>query len=142
MKFRRPQPENLEINLTPLIDCLLFLIIFLMISTTFNKASKLQIVLPEAKGEAAKPSKAKSIEIGVSAAGTYTINGQELAVKDAKNLQSAIEKASDGKRDMQFIIAADGKASHLAVITVMDVAGQMGFVNLSISTRVANEGGQ
>jgi len=139
MKFRRPQPENLEINLTPLIDCLLFLIIFLMISTTFNKASKLQIVLPEAKGDVAKPSKAKSIEVGVSASGVYTINGQELAAKDAKQLQSAIEKISDGKRDMPFIIAADGKASHQAVITVMDVAGQMGFVNLSISTRLASE---
>jgi biopolymer transport protein ExbD len=142
MKFRRPQPESLEINLTPLIDCLLFLIIFLMISTTFNKASKLQIVLPEAKGDAAKPSKSKSIEIGVSAGGIYTINGLELAAKDAKQLQSAIEKASDGKRDMPFIIAADGKATHQSVITVMDVAGQMGFVNLSISTRLSNESTQ
>ncbi|MCB1657031.1 MAG: biopolymer transporter ExbD, partial [Pseudomonadales bacterium] len=117
----------------------LFLVIFLMLSTTFNKASKLQIVLPEAKGDAAKPSKAKSIEIGVSASGAYTINGQELAAKDAKQLQSAIEKLSDGKRDMPFIIAADGKASHQSVITVMDVAGQMGFVNLSISTRLASD---
>ena len=63
MKFRRPQPESLEINLTPLIDCLLFLIIFLMISTTFNKSSKLQIVLPEAKGDAAKPSKANLLRL-------------------------------------------------------------------------------
>jgi biopolymer transport protein ExbD len=139
MKFRRPQADSLEINLTPIIDCLLFLIIFLMISTTFNKSTKLQIVLPEAKGDAAKPAKAKSIEIGVGATGAYTINGQELAAKDAKQLQSAIEQASEGKRDMPFIIAADGKASHQAVITVMDVAGQMGFVNLSISTRLASE---
>ena len=118
---------------------LMFLIIFFIILTTFNKASKLQIVLPEAKGDAAKPSKAKAIEIGVSAGGIYTINGQELVAKEAKQLQSAIEKASDGKRDMPFIIAADGKASHQSVITVMDVAGQMGFVNLSISTRLSNE---
>ena len=95
--------------------------------------------MPEAKGDAAKPSKAKAIEIGVSAGGIYTINGQELVAKEAKQLQSAIEKASDGKRDMPFIIAADGKASHQSVITVMDVAGQMGFVNLSISTRLSNE---
>lgn len=139
MKFRRPQPDSLEINLTPLIDCLLFLVIFLMLSTTFNKSTKLQIVLPEAKGDTAKPTKAQNIEIGVSAAGVYTINGQELAAKDAKQLQSAIEQASEGKRDMPFIIAADGKASHQAVITVMDVAGQMGFVNLSISTRLASD---
>ena len=139
MRRKHVDVQEPEINLTPLIDCLLFLIIFLMISTTFNKASKLQIVLPEAKGDAAKPSKAKAIEIGVSAGGIYTINGQELVAKEAKQLQSAIEKASDGKRDIPFIIAADGKASHQSVITVMDVAGQMGFVNLSISTRLSNE---
>ena len=92
MKFRRPREDSLEINLTPLIDCLLFLIIFLMISTTFNKASKLQIVLPEAHGEAARPNRAKAIEVAVSQAGLYTINGQELAAKDARHLQSAIEK--------------------------------------------------
>ena len=139
MKFRRPREDLLEINLTPLIDCLLFLIIFLMISTTFNKASKLQIVLPEAHGEAARPNRAKAIEVAVSQAGLYTINGQELAAKDARHLQSAIEKASGGRRDMPFVIAADGKASHQAVVTVMDVAGQMGFVNLNISTRISSE---
>lgn len=139
MKFRRPQPENLEINLTPLIDCLLFLIIFLMLSTSFTKASKLQVVLPEAKGDAAKPNRAHAIEIDVSQAGEYTVNGQLLAGKQAQQLQSAIEKASEGKRDMPFIIAADGKATHQSVVMVMDVAGQMGFVNLSISTRLPSE---
>ncbi|HEX5360857.1 MAG TPA: biopolymer transporter ExbD [Fluviicoccus sp.] len=139
MKFRRPREDSLEINLTPLIDCLLFLIIFLMISTTFNKASKLQIVLPEAKGDAARPSRDKTIEIGVSQGGVYTVNGQELAVRDARQLQSAIEKASGGRRDMPFVIAADGKAPHQSVVTVMDVAGQMGFVNLNISTRLRSE---
>lgn len=139
MKFRRPQPDALEINLTPLIDCLLFLIIFLMISTTFNKASKLQIVLPEAKGDAAAANRARSIEVSVSQSGEYTVNGQTLASRQARDLQSLIEKLSEGKRDMPFIIAADGKASHQSVVTIMDVAGQMGFVNLSISTRLASE---
>ncbi|RZU45026.1 biopolymer transport protein ExbD [Fluviicoccus keumensis] len=139
MKFRRPREDSLEINLTPLIDCLLFLIIFLMISTTFNKASKLQIVLPEAKGEASKAPRAKALEIGVSQSGVYTVNGQELAVRDPRQLQSAIEKASGGRRDMPFVIAADGKASHQSVVTVMDIAGQMGFVNLNISTKMRSE---
>lgn len=139
MRFRRPKEDSLEINLTPLIDCLLFLIIFLMISTTFNKAGKLQIVLPEAKGEAAAPQRARALEIGIGAAGGYTINGQELATRDPVNLRSAIEKASGGRRDLPFVIAADGKAPHQAVVTVMDVAGQMGFVNLNISTRMRAE---
>ena len=139
MKFRRPREDSLEINLTPLIDCLLFLIIFLMISTTFNKSGKVQIVLPEAKGEPARTTGGRTIEIGVSQAGNYTVNGQELAVKNAAQLQSAIEKISNGRRDMPFVIAADGKAPHQSVVTVMDVAGQMGFVNLNISTRISSE---
>ncbi len=139
MKFRRPREDSLEINLTPLIDCLLFLIIFLMISTTFNKSGKVQIVLPEAKGEPARTTAGRTIEIGVSQAGNYTVNGQELAVKNAAQLQSAIEKISNGRRDMPFVIAADGKAPHQSVVTVMDVAGQMGFVNLNISTRISSE---
>lgn len=135
MKFRRPAPEALEINLTPLIDCLLFLIIFFMLSTTFTKASKLQISLPEAKGDAAASAPARSIEVSVSATGDYAVNGQVLASKQATSLRSAIEKASEGNHDIPFLIAADGNTPHQSVVTVMDVAGQMGFASLSISTR-------
>lgn len=134
MKFRRSAPDPLEINLTPLIDCLLFLIIFFMLSTTFTKASKLQISLPEAKGDVA-PAAAHTIEVSVSAAGVYAVNGQVLASKQATSLRSAIEKASAGSRDIPFMISADGNTPHQAVVTVMDVAGQMGFQGLSISTR-------
>ncbi len=135
MKFRRSAPDSLEINLTPLIDCLLFLIIFFMLSTTFTKASKLQIALPEAQGESAGPMQSVSIEVSVSAGGEYAVNGQLLASKQATSLRSAIEKVSEGNYKLPFMIAADGNAPHQAVVTVMDVAGQMGFQNLSISTR-------
>ncbi len=135
MKFRRPAQDSLEVNLTPLIDCLLFLIIFFMLSTTFTKASKLQIALPEAKGDAAAPVPARSIEVSVSASGDYAINGQLLASKQAVSLRSAIEKASEGSRDIPFMISADSNTPHQSVVTVMDVAGQMGFQSLSISTR-------
>lgn len=139
MKFRRPAQDSLEINLTPLIDCLLFLIIFFMLSTTFLRPSKLQISLPEAKGEAAAASAAHSVEVDISATGNYAVNGQVLASKQATSLRSAIEKASEGSRDVPFIISADGNTPHQAVVTVMDVAGQMGFQSLSISTRQADE---
>lgn len=134
MKFRRPVEDPLEINLTPLIDCLLFLIIFFMLSTTFLKPSKLQISLPEAKAEAtgAPP---RSVEVAVSASGDYAVNGQLLASKQSTSLRSAIEKASQGSRDVPFVISADGNAPHQAVVTVMDAAGQMGFQSLSIATR-------
>jgi biopolymer transport protein ExbD len=135
VKFRRPAEDNLELNLTPLIDCLLFLIVFFLLSTTFTKSSKLNIALPEAKGEAAAAVPANSIEVSVSATGDYAVNGQVLASKQATSLRSAIEKASEGNHELPFMISADGNSPHQAVVTVMDVAGQMGFQNLSISTR-------
>lgn len=139
MKFRRPAADPLEINLTPLIDCLLFLIIFFMLSTTFTKASKLQISLPEATGETAAPVAGHSIEVSVSAGGDYAVNGMVLASRQATSLRSAIEKVSEGNHDLPFVISADGNTPHQAVVTVMDVAGQMGFQSLSISTRQADD---
>lgn len=139
MKFRRPAQDPLEINLTPLIDCLLFLIIFFMLSTTFLKPSKLQINLPEAGGEAASTS-TRSVEVAISANGSYAVNGQVLATRQASSLRSAIEKATEGNHQVPFLISADGNTPHQAVVTVMDVAGQMGFQSLSIATRQPDEG--
>lgn len=135
MKFRRPAQDSLELNLTPLIDCLLFIIIFLMMTTTFVKAGKLQISLPEATGDAQVLTPPKTLEVSVSASGDYAINGQTLSSRQATALRSAIEQVSEGNREMAFIISADGTAPHQSVVTVMDVAGQMGFKGLSISTR-------
>lgn len=140
MKFRRrARNEQLEMNLTPLIDCLLFLIIFFMMTTTFTKATHLQIKLPQANAEAQTPAGAKSVEVEISAGGDYAVNGQELLNKQPVSLRSAIEKVADGHRDIAFIIAADGQTPHQSVVTVMDVAGQMGFENLSISTRMGGD---
>lgn len=135
MKFRRPAEDTLEINLTPLIDCLLFLIIFFMLSTTFLKPSKLQVSLPESAAQPAASGASRNIEVSISANGSYAVNGQVLASRQATSLRSAIELASAGHHDIPFIISADGNAPHQAVVTVMDVAGQMGFQGLSISTR-------
>lgn len=140
MKFRRrSKTDHLELNLTPLIDCLLFLIIFFLMTTTFTKASKLQIKLPQAKSEAPATAMAKTVEVEISATGDYAINGQQLLNKQAVSLRSAIEKVAEGHRDLPFIIAADGQTPHQSVVTVMDVAGQMGFESLSISTRMAGD---
>lgn len=134
MKFRRAPDDTLDLNLVPLIDCLLFLIVFFMLTTTFTKAGKLQISLPEAKAVAAAQVP-QSIEVSVSATGDFAVNGEVLASKQATSLRSAIEKASEGSRELPFLISADGNTPHQAVVTVMDVAGQMGFQSLSISTR-------
>lgn len=136
MKLRRPSQEPLELNLTPLIDCLLFLIIFFMLSTTFAKTGKLQIQLPQAAAGASKPV-GKALEVAVDSRGHYAINGQVLASAKAQDLRAAIESAAGTQRDQPFVISADGQAPHQAVVTVMDIAGQLGFRSLGIGTRDA-----
>ncbi len=132
MKLRRPQPDQLELNLAPLIDCLLFIVIFFLLSTTFAKTGKLQIQLPEADAqESVTPSKA--IEVAIDAGGQFAVNGQVL--NSSADLSSAILAAAGEDRSLPFIITADGKAPHQAVVTAMNLAGQLGFRNLGIGTQ-------
>jgi len=132
VKLRRPQPDQLELNLAPLIDCLLFIVIFFLLSTTFAKTGKLQIQLPEADAQVSvTPSQA--IDVAIDASGQFAVNGQVLST--SADLSSAVLAAAGDKRDLPFIITADGKAPHQAVVTAMNLAGQLGFRNLGIGTQ-------
>lgn len=132
MKLRRPQPDQLELNLAPLIDCLLFIVIFFLLSTTFAKTGKLQIQLPEADAQVSvTPSQA--IEVAIDAGGQFAVNGQVLS--SSADLSSAVLAVAGENRDLPFIITADGKAPHQAVVTAMNLAGQLGFRNLGIGTQ-------
>ena len=139
MKFKRRQVEDVHINLTPMIDCLLFILVFLLLSTTFNQLSRMNLTLPDAQGVPPKQYEHK-IEVVVDSSGHYSVNGQSLASKEASDLNTAIKQISNERRDLMFIIAADAKAAHQDVIRVMDVAGQLGFVNINISTKVPTRG--
>ena len=134
MNFRAHRREEINVNLTPLIDVVFLLLIFFMVSTTFTKASQLSIDLPEATGN---PSEApqEQIEILVDESGNYRINGKPLIDTHVRTLQAAIYKVSAGDTSMAMIISADAQASHQSVVRAMDAAGQMGFVHLSIATR-------
>lgn len=135
MKFKRAAQDNLELNLTPLIDCLLFLIIFFLLSTTFTKTGKLQIQLPQAN--AAAPSVSKAIDIAVDTQGHYAVNGEPVTDTSEAALRTALLAKVGSKRDMPLVISADGLAPHQAVVTVMDLAAQLGFHQLGIGTRHA-----
>lgn len=82
----------------------------------------------------------QKVEVVVDASGHYSVNGQALSSKEVADLNTAIKQISNDRRDLMFIIAADAKASHQDVIRVMDVAGQLGFVNINISTKVPTRG--
>ena len=139
MKFRRRKVEDIHINLTPLIDCLLFILVILLLTTTFNQQSRINLSLPDAQGVPPKEYKNK-IEVMVDSAGHYAVNGQALSSKESADLSTAIKHAANDNRDLMFVIAADAKATHQDVIRVMDVAGQLGFVNINISTKVPSRG--
>ena len=135
MRFRKPTVEPLEINLTPMIDCLLFLIVFLLLATSLNHFSRLNIILPEAEGVALTEEK-NSIEVAVQEDGSYLVNGITLASSDEAELTNMLQQEAGSNRDMLFVIAADANATHQSVVRVMDIAGKLGFLNLNISTVV------
>ncbi|MFB2537914.1 MULTISPECIES: ExbD/TolR family protein [unclassified Acinetobacter] len=135
MKFNRPRVNEIEVNLTPMIDCLLFLLVFLLVSTSFNQHSRINLSLPDAQGVPPKNFEQR-LEVVVQANGQYLVNGQALGGNDEIQLTTAIKQATNNRFDMPMIIAADAKATHQDVVRVMDVAGKLGFININISTKV------
>lgn len=134
MKFKRQQ-KNMEVtvNLTPLIDVVFLLLIFFMVSTTFTKETHLSLNLPEASGEESQV-KSDNIEVLIDARGQYAINGRTVVSTDIGVLKRALQDVSSGNNQIPLIITADAQTPHQAVITAMDVAGQLGFSQLSLTT--------
>ena len=133
MKFHRPPTEELELNLTPLIDVVFLLLIFFMVSTTFQKESEISLQLPKAT-DADITSPDERIEVVINAAGRYFIEDQELVKSDVASLQNALFKVSNGNRDIPITIRADAQVPHQAVVTAMDAAGQLGMLKITIAT--------
>ncbi len=145
MKFARRQRVAADINLTPLIDVVFLLLIFFMVTTTFTRQTQLSIDLP-VSGLQTPPETASQIEIAITREGQYAVNGTKLVNERAlvngtnlvnqETLRSAIAALSNG--DNRMTITADAATPHQAVVTAMDVAGQLGFTSLSLTT-VAND---
>ncbi|MFK4752558.1 ExbD/TolR family protein [Oceanobacter antarcticus] len=134
MNFKRQQREEVTVNLTPLIDIVFLLLIFFMVSTTFTQESHLSIDLPEAAANDQRVPPA-SIEVVVSTAGDYSVNDQPLVNQQLETLKRAIFKGLDGRKTAPLIITADANATHASVVRAMDAAGQLGLINISITTR-------
>lgn len=134
MKFRQKQPEEVSVNLTPLIDVVFLLLIFFMVSTTFTKETHLQIDLPEAEGEVVD-AQVEIVEVVINVKGGYSVNGNGLINNQRETLRRAIVDQAGDNRKLPFIISADADTPHQAVVTVMDVAGRLGFASLSITTQ-------
>jgi biopolymer transport protein ExbD len=133
MNLRPRPPEEPDVNLTPLIDVVFLMLIFFMVSTTFQKESVVKIDLPKASAQE-EELKEEIVEVTVNASGEYFINRAKVLNRDPRTLKAAIIKHAGSNNERPFIIRADAKAPHQSVVTVMDVAGQLGFSRLSIPT--------
>lgn len=134
MKLRSGQRDEPELNLTPLIDVVLLLLIFFMLTTTFVRPSQIAIRLPEADVTTPPPAEAPVLEIGIGADGHYRVNGRDLVDGRPETLEAAIRQLAPELRERRVTLSADGRASHQAVVTAMDVAARMGYVEVNITT--------
>ena len=137
MKFSGRVRQEVEVNLTPLIDVVFLLLIFFMVSTTFTKETHLSIDLPEASSQSIR-AKDLQIEILITQEGDFWVNGVALINRKQRTLRSAIDKVSKGDIAIPMVITADSATPHQSVVTAMDVAGQLGFPRLSITTTLDN----
>ena len=133
LRPRRQDPPRVE--LTPLIDVVFLLLIFFMISTTFDKQTRLEVDLPEATTEARSKQEPERIDIIIDSRGHFYVNDSELVSHDIETLKRTLLKISDGRDDLPVIITGDKAAPYQAAMTVMDAAGQMGFSRLSFVAR-------
>jgi biopolymer transport protein ExbD len=134
MNFRRPKPEEPEINLIPFIDVLLVILIFLMLSTTYSKFTELQISLPVADADQARD-RPHEIIVAVAADGRYAINKKPVDGRSVEVLTAELTAAAGGSSDMILIISADATAAHQSVINVMDAARRAGLSKLTFATQ-------
>ena len=137
MKFHNDSNPGPKLNMTSLIDVVFLLLIFFMVSTTFEKTSKLKIDLPEASAQATQQAN-KKIVIGIDVKGRYYINERQLVNTQLKTLKQALIKTAGNDKDMPIVLRADAKTPHQAVVRAMDAASQVGLTRLSISTLDSN----
>ncbi|MEJ2423498.1 MAG: biopolymer transporter ExbD [Candidatus Thiodiazotropha sp.] len=128
-KLRKSSPE---VDITPLIDVVFLLLIFFMVSTTFDRESQILIELPEASGEEVEHT-TKELDITINASGTFFVNQREVVNTEIATLMTAISKEIGDKRDLPVIINADAKTPHQSVMTAMDAASQLGLTKMTFA---------
>jgi biopolymer transport protein ExbD len=135
MNFRRGRArEEPEINLIPLIDILIVVLIFLFLTTTYNRFAELQINLPEASAE--RPSERPQVlSVAVDATGKYAINGTPTPYGSTESFAERLREAAKGAKEPVVAISADKAATHQSVINVMESARLAGYNHISFTTQ-------
>jgi len=134
MNLKPRRHEEPEINIVSLIDVVLLLVVFFMLSSRFTDEGRLHVELPRAGAVPPAVQQSEPLVVSVTEAGSYLVNGRELINSSADTLRAALLKQAGGDRSMTVTIRADGRATQQSVVTAMDVLGQLGFVRLNIAT--------
>ncbi|HHO69490.1 MAG TPA: biopolymer transporter ExbD [Gammaproteobacteria bacterium] len=141
MNLRRSRTEEPDVNLTPLIDVVFILLIFFMVSTTFQRESQIKIELPEASAEPAESEK-DTLEIVIDADGRYFIGDQQVVNTELDTLKQAIAKFVGDRKELPVVIRADRRTPYEAVVRAMDATSQLGLVQMSLATSQPADGGE
>ena len=136
MNFQRGRRhEDLEVNLVPLIDVLLVIIIVLVVSATFSRISELQINLPTADANAPQD-KPVVITVGVDTGGRYVVNDTDVVERSVEAISQALRQAAGTAKEPTIVINADANATHQSVVNVMEAARQAGYTHITFATQI------
>jgi len=140
MNFRKDISEDVEVNLTPLIDVVFLLLIFFMVTTTFDKDAKININLPTTQNAAAVALK-KPMEVIIDAKGKYFVDGREVLNNKPETLFRAMSQALNERGEVAppLVISADAGTNYQTVVTAMDIAGRLGLTNFSMATSTSKK---
>lgn len=131
MNLRPRRQQQMDINLTPLIDVVFLLLIFFMVSTTFEKETRIEVELPQAGAVTDTPEPDERLEILVDSTGRYYVNDQQVPGRDPETLRGAVAEAVAGRSDLPVMIKADAQAPYQSVITAMDALTRLGLTRMS-----------
>jgi biopolymer transport protein ExbD len=131
MNFRPKRRDTPELNLIPMIDVLIVLLIFLVLTTTFSRESELKINLPQAAG--AEPGEEHGLEVVIDAEGHYVIDKHQTVNTQVETVMKALRAAAGTNPDPLIVIDADKDATHQSVMTVLDAAGQLGYRHVTFA---------
>lgn len=125
--------ETVDVNLTPLIDVVFLLLIFFMVTTTFDRHAKLKVSLPESSAKITQQ-QSDPLVLSIDAKGNYFINDRQVVNQSLDTLKQALQKVTGENSDMALVLRADANTPHKSVVRAMDAASQLGLTKLSIAT--------
>lgn len=138
MNFRSKRPDDTEISMAPMVDIVFLLLIFFMVTTTFNREAEIQIELPEATGKPL-PKEEFILDISIDNQGRYFVNQKRVRDGKVETLVSALKLTKGNNTKVHVLISSDKNTPYQAVVSAMDAARQLGLNKFSLSIKQPNE---